>query len=415
MDKELHMQTTISVPNIDHTALLPSSLPTPQAPLENHVSVLQIYQPKCESKIKSWRIFDFIPKGVREFTLNKAWRIRLWAKTLLCHKMSHIQRSNTSPFFATRTIPPDFEKTHFGQNILKIIQILHDKSIFKAPVPKIVEELKHNIKEESCDTGEVLCRLVRLYDPSLQLPEECLALFTLIEKIRRRAHLALDDIRFSQSSRQQMQKAFLEQSLKVITDCTSKLFMDPYSSPCMNQFLIDRTTKEQQALLAKKEEIQKKENDSCIHMIACDRAILSLVEIEREAFATQSNGTYVEQVRHSRLSTPEEIKEFLAQLGSAADHLLFRCIFIDKGEISKNALAGSLGVENILYIPREGDIFYQSKRDCLEDLEKKITAFQIKKQTVEITLWKKHLGPLTSPIPSFSEHIQDPPISENRT
>lgn len=352
-------------------------------------SALVLHSPANEKRKKPWSLLSLIPASVARlpWTLRMKWR-RAGSK-----KEETVKRSPTSPFYTIK-LPSNFHETRYGQQVLTIIKAIQESGVFKGTPKEMYAQLEHNVRVQTCDTGEAFNSLVRFFDPTQEPSEESTAFYTLIEKLRRRIAIAFDDLNLACASQQRMQKALLEESLKRITELTTRLFMDPnLPAPCIEN-IITFTTDEQRKLLGRKEEIQKKAIEEERQKALCMQANEALLKIEQEALGRRADHTTVEKDRCVYLSTEEEVKDFLSSLGGSQSTLYFRCIFIKPGEVADGVITGTIGRENTIFIPREGDATYQSKRECLEEIEKRLQTTRSTKHVIELTVWKE-----VSPLP----------------
>lgn len=375
----------------------------PASPFQINLSPKDLQVDRSDSS-SEWHI---LPRCLRELPSKLFWRCSLCRSKLSTHHtVKSIQRANTSTRRAIYSLPSDFERTVLGNNIVKIIQFLQKQNVFSGTPEGIFQELKQKISQESCNTGEAMQRLIRFNDPSSQMTHLSIPFFTLLEKIRRRVCLVLDDVDYSILAQKTKQTASLDAAVKRIADCTRKLFMEgPIAD--LEQALMRETQQVQETLLEEKKRIHQliAEKDGTVEH--CNAAINGLLQLEQEAFFCKVNGTSLLREILKKASSLKDLEEIISHIGSSAHSLLVRCIIIDKGEVSSIAIVGAIGEENTLFMPREGDVKYISKQNCVSTLEHLLKAAIQNKKTIEVTVWRKiapsksHRTPREDPLPSM--------------
>lgn len=284
-------------------------------------------------------------------------------------------------------VPQEYWTTRSGNTIQRIVSILKEKSVLSnISQEKWQERLSLKANKESLKTGYAMGKLITMSGAETDKEISVIAL-SILGILRNAVQKSKLDVEKSLESIKQDSVQRLKGANEYICGINAKICecaREKNSEVILEQFL-DNTLNEQRNLYNSVQNAYENAGEYYNRIDDCTRSLNALNAFEEKEFANKDIKLY----RQITLKKKDEILNIISSIKASLEPTFARILVQDTSFNDYDIMTVCLSEEKKAYIPRLGEITYESKEDCSKAVSSFINnALNHEGRIVEVTIWR---------------------------
>ncbi len=284
-------------------------------------------------------------------------------------------------------VPQEYWTTRSGNTIQKIVSILKEKAVLSnISQEEWQERLSSKANKERLKTGYAMGKLITMSGAETDKEISVIALSILgilrnaVQKSKLDVEKSLESMGNDLQQRQEITNNRIRELTAKIRECARA----ENSEQILGQ-ITKKTVNEQKDFYEFVQKAYENAGDYYNRIGECTRSLSALNAFEEKEFANKDIKLY----RQITLKKKDEILNIISSIKASLEPTFARILVQDTSFNDYDIMTVCLSEEKKAYIPRLGEITYESKEDCSKAVSSFINnALNHEGRIVEVTIWR---------------------------